>query len=207
MNYLYWQEISFFLNELDKEKVAFEKGSMNPEEMENSRTKMMNTLENLKYGLEQRMDKYQASLILFPIVAATDEKMRVFDYNTSNKVIWSPLQKDFFSSYNAGEIFFKSLDDILDDPNVPNIVFQVYFAMLKRGFQGKYKDSKTQIAKYLDMLKDKIPVFAQSKKKITAPLPKETQKKTWIKKWHCYGLSFVLFFLTFGFLKFFAKLQ
>ena len=110
MNYLYWQEISFFLNELDKEKAIFEKGNMHPEELENSRTTMLNTLESLKYSLEQRMDKYQASLVLYPIVAATDEKMGIYDHN--NKVRWSPLQKDFFSSYNAGEIFFKSLDDI-----------------------------------------------------------------------------------------------
>ncbi|MBA2368458.1 MAG: DotU family type IV/VI secretion system protein [Candidatus Protochlamydia sp.] len=206
MNYQYWQEISFFLNALDKERVVFEKGSMNAEGMENTRTKMMHTLETLKSGLEQRMDKYQASLVLFPIVAATDEKMQAYDYN-STKVKWPTLQKDFFSSNNAGEIFFKSLDDILDDPNIPNIVFQVYYAMLKRGFQGKYKDSKTQIAKYLDMLKDKVPVFVPLKKKSTAQLPSEVQKKSWIKKWHCYSLSLFLFLLTFGFLKVFAKLQ
>lgn len=206
MNYLYWQEISFFLNALDKEKVAFEKGSMNAEGMENSRTRMMNTLESLKSGLEQRLDKYQASLVLFPIIAATDEKMQAYDYN-STKYKWPTLQKDFFASNIGGEIFFKSLDDILDDPNIPNIIFQVYYAMLKRGFLGKYKDSKTQIAKYLDMLKDKIPVFVPAKKKVVTQLSNDLQKKVWIKKWHCYGLSLVIFLLTFGFLKVFATLQ
>ncbi|MCE2983460.1 MAG: DotU family type IV/VI secretion system protein [Parachlamydia sp.] len=206
MNYLYWQEISFFLNELDKERGVFEKSPMHTEDMDRSRDKMTNTLETLRSGLEQRMDKYQASLVLFPIVAALDEKMQAYDYN-SNKIKWAPLQKDFFSSYNAGEIFFKSLDDILDDPNIPNIVFQVYYAMLKRGFQGKYKDSKTQIAKYLDMLKDKVPVFIPPKKKAAAQHTLETQKKSWIKKWHCYSLSFALFAVTFGCLKLFAKFQ
>lgn len=206
MNYQYWQEISFFLNELDKERVIFEKGAMNLDEMDNSRKKMMSKLESLKSSLEQRMDKYQASLVLFPIVAATDEKMQAYDYN-STKIKWSTLQKDFFASNTAGEIFFKSLDEILDDPNIPNIVFQVYYAMLKRGFQGKYKDSKTQIAKYLDMLKDKVPVAVQSKKKVPNTLSSDNQKKTWLKKWHCYSFSLVMSLMIFGFLKIFAKFQ
>lgn len=205
MNYLYWQEISFFLNAFDKEREIFEKSSMDARAMESTRTNIANTVEILKSSLEQRFDKYQASLILFPIVAGLDEKMQAYDYN-SNKIKWDPLQKDFYSSYNAGEIFFKSLDDILDDPNIPNIVFQIYFAMLKRGFQGKYKDSKTQIAKYLEMLKDKIPVSNPVKKKITTNISNENQKKSWMKVWHCYSLSLVMVLMTFGVLKLFATL-
>lgn len=205
MNYLYWQEISTFLNDIDKEKVLFEKGSMNAEAMENTRTKMTQLVEVMKSSLEQRMDKYHASLIIFPIVAAIDEKMQGYDYN-SNKIKWTPLQKDFYAAYNAGEIFYKSLDEILDDPNIPNIVYQVYYTILKRGFQGKYKDSKTHIGKYLDMLKDKIPVVTSTEKKAaSAHATALKPKKTWLKKWHCYGFSCVLALATFGLLSIIAQ--
>ena len=200
MNYLYWQEISHFLNDIDKEKILFEKSSMNTEAMENTRKKMTDLVDVLKSSLEQRMDKYHASLIIFPIVAAIDEKMQGYDYN-SNKSKWMPLQKDFYAAYNAGEIFFKSLDEILDDPNIPNIVYQVNYTILKRGFQRKYKYSKTQINKYLDMLKDKIPRTSQNEVKATiSKVPVVQPKKTWLKKWHCYSFSIAMAIATFGIL-------
>jgi type IV/VI secretion system ImpK/VasF family protein len=195
MNYQYWQEISFYLDELDKERLAFEKNPDSPEMMDATRKTMVNLLGNLRVGLEKQLDKHHASLILFAIVAAVDEKMRSYDFS-SFKVRWAPLQKDFYAAYTAGEVFFKSVDEILDDPNTPNIVYQVYFAMLKRGFQGKYQDSKTQINKYLEMLKDKIPVQAlASKAETTNSLP---QKKRRLKKWHCYSLSAGAFLLLFA---------
>lgn len=205
MNYLYWQEISSFLHDLDKERQVFEKSAMTSESMENTRAKMMNLFEVLKSSLEQRMDKYHASLILFPMVAATDEKMQSYDYN-STKVKWAPLQKDFYAAYTAGEIFFKTLDEILDEPNIPNIVYQVFYAMLKRGFQGKYKDSKTQINKYLEMLKDKIPVEYTHDKKITRAPPPVKSRVTRFKRWHWYSLSVVLAVATFGVLTLIAHI-
>lgn len=196
MNYQYWQEISFYLDALDKEKAAFEKNPDTLESMEATRKAMGHLLENLRTGLEKQLDKHHTSLILFAIVAAIDEKMQGYDFNTF-KARWTPLQKDFYSAYTAGEVFYKSIDEILDDPNTPNIVYQVYYAMLKRGFQGKYQDSKTQIAKYLDMLKDKIPVAALAAKAEVqnTALP---QKKRRLKKWHYYALSTSLFLFIFG---------
>ncbi|MCE5319466.1 MAG: DotU family type IV/VI secretion system protein, partial [Parachlamydia sp.] len=163
MNYQYWQEISFYLDELDKERANFEQNPDSPEVIDATRKTMVGLLENMRAGLEKQLDKHHTSLIMFAIVAAVDEKMQSYHYNAS-KVRWVPLQKDFYAAYTAGEVFFKSIDEILDDPNTPNIVYQVYYAMLKRGFQGKYVDSKTQINKYLEMLKDKIPVASMAPK-------------------------------------------
>lgn len=206
MNYLYWQEISFYLNDLDKERLAFEKNAITLSTMEYTRKKMTTLLEHLKSSLEQRLDIHHSSLIVFAIIAAIDEKMQGYDYN-DNKVKWAPLQKDFYSAYTAGEVFFKSLDEILDDHKIPNIVYQVYYLMLKRGFQGKYKDSKTQIAKYLDMLKDKIPVVNEVVKKESNPIANSKVKKTLFKKWHYYALSLSLSAAVFAFLMVIARFQ
>jgi type VI protein secretion system component VasF len=132
--------------------------------------------------------------------------MQGYDFNTS-KVKWAPLQKDFYAAYNAGEIFFKSLDEILDEPNIPNIVYQVYYTMLKRGFQGKYKDSKTQISKYLEMLKDKIPIPNTVEKKVVTNIHVAKTKKTTLTKWRWYGLSVSLAVVTFGLLTLIARFQ
>lgn len=206
MNYLYWQEISFYLNELDKERAAFEKTAITASTMDYTRKKMTTLLEDLKTSLEQRLDIHHSSLIVFAIIAAIDEKMQGYDYN-DNKVKWPPLQKDFYSAYTAGEVFFKSLDEILDDHKVPNIVYQVYYLMLKRGFQGRYKDSKTQLAKYLDMLKDKIPVAPVVVKKENVSTPVSKAKKTLLKRWHYYVLSLGLTVAVFAILMLIARFQ
>lgn len=189
MNYQHWQEISFYLNELDRERIGFEKNAINEESIEPVRKKMMTLVEHLKTSLELRIDKHHTSLIIFAIVASVDERMQSYDYSES-KVRWTPLQKDFYSAFNAGEIFFKSLDEILDDTNIPNIVYQVFYSMLKRGFQGKYRESKTQIAKYLDMLEDKIPTnHVENGKKEKENPSTFKQKEGFLKKWHYYCLS------------------
>lgn len=206
MNYQYWLEISFFLRDIDQERNAFEKNSITPEAMENARKNMTDLADGLRSSLEKRLDKHHASLIIFSLVAAIDEKMQGYDYNT-NKVKWTPLQKDFYAAYNAGEIFYKSLDEILDDPDIPNIVYQVYYSMLKRGFQGKYRDSKTQISKYLDMLRDKIPLVNHVENKAEDVTPMMAPKRTNLKKWHCYGLSLTCAAVTFGLLFFIARIQ
>ena len=206
MSYQHWQEISFFLNDLDKERMLFEKNTITPESMESTRKKMTHLIETVISSLEKKLEKQHVSLITFAIVAALDEKMQGYDYHTS-KVRWAPLQKDFYSAYTAGEIFYKSLDEILDDPNIPNIVYQVYYMMLKRGFQGKYRDSKTQIAKYLEMLRDKIPVATTIAKKEPTSVISPQVKKTKLKKWHCYSFSLGLAAVSFGILVLIARFQ
>lgn len=194
MNYQYWQEISFYLDELDKERLNFEKQLDQPSTMEATRKAMIILLENLKVGLEKQLDKHYAALIQFALVAAFDERMQAYDYNAS-KVKWAPMQKDFYAAYTAGEVFYKTVDEILEDPNTPGIVYQVYYAMLKRGFKGKYLESKTQIAKYMEMLKDKIPHEATPQKNETATF--QQQKKRRLKRWHCYAASAGLFLMVF----------
>ncbi len=196
MSYQYWQEISFYLDELDKERVDFEKTPDSPAAMESTRKKMVTLLENMRAGLEKQLDKHYASLIQFAIVAAVDEKMQSYEYNAS-KARWAPMQKDFYAAYTAGEVFYKSIDEILEDSNTPAIVYQVYYAMLKRGFKGKHQESKTQIAKYMDMLRDKIPAAtATTQKEETAmTMP---QKKRRLKRWHCYAFSAGLFLFVFA---------
>lgn len=190
MSYPYWQEISFYLDELDKEKSTFETSSRSGEDMDNARKSMAQLIDNLRMSLEKRLDVHYASLVIFAIVASMDEKMQSFDFN-SPKVRWAPLQKDFYAAYTAGEVFFKSIDEILEDPNTPNVVFQVYYYMLKRGFQGKYQDSKTQISKYLDMLRDKIPVAVTTASKQEA-LMEGPRKKELLRVWHYCALSTLL---------------
>lgn len=201
MNFRHWQDISFYLSEIDKEKNDFRRTHISPESLDATRKKISHILEQLKGELDQKINKDYVSLILFAIVAGVDEEMQSFDYNHL-KIRWVPLQKDFYSAYTAGEVFFKSIDDILDNPNIPILVHEVFYYILKRGFQGKYRDSKTQLQKYLDLLKQKIPnIPSPPKPVLTEEIASSKQK---LKPWYYYGLAtlfsatlyFSLYFLS-----------
>jgi len=188
MSYQQWQDISFYLNEINQEKAAFAKGLITPELIETAKSKISLILDLLKNSLELKLGKEHSSLILFAIVAAVDEEMQGFNYNHL-KVRWTPLQKDFYSAYTAGEVFFKTIDEILDNPSIPSMVYESFYFILKSGFKGKYRDSKTQLTKYLDLLRQQIQVISPAPKPAPAEetLPIHQTKK--LGKWHYYGLA------------------
>jgi type IV/VI secretion system ImpK/VasF family protein len=195
MSYPLWQEISFYLSEIDKEKSLFEKQGFNPEAVEGMRKKISDFFDELKGSLEQKLDKNHASLILFALVASIDEDMQRVDYSHP-KVRWNPLQKDFQGSYTGGEVFFNTIDHILDNPKVPSIVYEVFYFMLKRGFQGKYRESKTQLLKYIDLLKQKIPVNTPVDRDVHAGPARVQSTRGKTTKGRYYTAAAILFFLT-----------
>ncbi len=194
MNYPHWQEISFYLNEVQKEQSAFTSKPITTESMEETRRSIAALIDQLRGALEQKLDKENAALAVFSIVALVDEEMQGYDYNKI-QARWAPLQKDFYGAYTAGEVFFEKTNKILDDPSVPSIVYEIFYFVLKKGFKGKYRDSKTQLYKYMQLLKDKIPVVHPKVDEIelSPPYPKPEKHK----KWKYYGWAFSAFALIY----------
>jgi type IV/VI secretion system ImpK/VasF family protein len=144
--------------------------------------------------------------VLFAIIAAVDEEMQAFDYNQL-KVRWNPLQKDFYSAYTAGEVFFKTIDETLDDPKIPSMVYEVFYFMLKRGFKGKYRDSRTQLTKYLELLEKKIPIIPSNVKAAAPETSTAYQRAVKRKKWHYYALAVALVVVVYFPLYIFSNLD
>lgn len=186
MSYQYWPEISFYLKEIEREKL-FLTIKPNTEQVEATRKNIKDLLDVLKTNLEQTLQKQNTSLILFAIVALIDEEMQRCLFE-NGRLTWPPLQKDFYGAYNAGEIFYKTIDDIIDEPKTPTIVYEVYYFILKRGFKGKHRDSKTQIAKHLDLLRDKIPLVTTSIKD-QSDVQRSGARKARVKKTHYYLIA------------------
>ena len=184
-NYHLWPEISSCLNHIENEKRKLTKETVNLDTLTAVREGISQHVEQLQLSFEQELDKHFASLSIFAIVAYIDEKLQrhVLDLRQGN---WAPLQKDFYGAYNAGELFYETIDKIIDDSQVPPIVPEVFYFILKKGFQGKYRDSKTQIAKYLEILKDKIPVAKEVNETSGLEAPSSRFKKK-IKTWHYYA--------------------
>lgn len=194
MSSQFWPEISTCLNEVEKEKVALSKKNINLDVITTARDNINRIVDQLRVSLEQSLDKHYASQVLFAVVAYLDEQIQSYllEKGQGN---WVPLQKDFYGAYNAGSLFYDTIDKLVEDHQVPEIVFRIFYFILKKGFVGKYRDSKTHINKYLDILKDKISIT----------LPKENgnslkvnnyQTKKKIKPWHYYATACVAGFVV-----------
>ncbi len=190
----FWTETSVCLDEVEKEKKRLKRDSIDLDTLSSVRENINHRLEILRLGYEQSLEKQYASLALFAVVAFIDEDIQrhLLNMNQGN---WDPLQKDFYGAYNAGELFYETIDKTIDDVQVPSIVLEVFYFILKKGFLGKYRDSKTHITKYLDILKGKIEVV--SPEQIGSQGSKEVEiTKRRFKKWHYYtgavALSFCL---------------
>ncbi|GAB5411021.1 MAG: hypothetical protein ChlgKO_01350 [Chlamydiales bacterium] len=196
MSSQYWPEISSCLEEVEKEKQLIDHKRVEQNQIDMLKTKTSKILEELKVTLDKSLELSHSSLIQFALISYIDEQMQNFAHKQI-KIHWAPLQQDLFGAHNAGEIFFKSCDDILEDRQTPSIVYEVYYFILKRGFKGRHKETKTQIAKYLELLQDRIATA-----KITRNDPPEitTQKKEHrLKPKHYYTIAAaasLLFILT-----------
>jgi len=160
---------------------------MNLDVITTARENMNRHIEQLRLSLEQALDKNYASHILFALIAYFDEEVQrhLLEKGQGN---WVPLQKDFYGAYNAGSLYYETIDKVIEDSQAPEIVFRVFYFILKKGFMGKYRDSKTHINKYLEILKERItfepPVHLQKEMR-----PQSLHLKQKIKSWHYYAAA------------------
>ncbi len=184
MSCQFWPEISICLNEVEKEKDALTKKAINLDMITIARENINRYIEQLRLSLEQSLEKQHSSQILFALVAFVDEDIQryLIEKGLGN---WVPLQKDLYGAYNAGTLYYESIDKIIEDPSIPEIVHRVFYFILKKGFMGKYRDSKTHIKKYLEILKNRISVATPiyQHKEMHTNLANLRQK---IKPWHYY---------------------
>jgi len=184
MSCQFWPEISICLNEVEKEKLSLTKKAINLDVLTGARENINRQIDQLRVSLEQSLEKPHASQILFAIVAYFDEEIQRY-LSEKGQGNWVPLQKDLYGAYNAGNLYYETIDKIIEDPNVPEIVFRVFYFILKKGFLGKYRDSKTHIKKYMEILKEKISVTTPTHlQKELKPSPFQTRQK--VKPWHYY---------------------
>ncbi len=74
----------------------------------------------------------------FALVAFTDES--ILGSNWSGKSFWlaNPLAMELFKTFNAGEEFFKYLDELRQRTHLNLEALEVYYLCLALGFKGKY---------------------------------------------------------------------
>ena len=112
-------------------------------------------LDFLRAQLSEEFTERDSYFVLFPIVALFDELVQI-RFLDINQVSWPPLQKELFQIDDAGEIFYETLEEILQKPQTLPFIYEVYYFCLNHGFKGRYNDNPLKINEYLKELRKKI---------------------------------------------------
>lgn len=145
------------------------------EDMIALRAELRNQLDFLKVALNGMHSEHDTYMILFPIVAQIDEIIQNNILNSIN-LNWPLLQKELFQIENAGEVFYEILDDILNKPQTPTSVYEVYYFCLRYGFRGRHESNPAKIVDYIQRLREKIEEHGEN------GIPLETDSIGQIKK-------------------------
>lgn len=153
-----WSEVFCYWQEVEQQKNSYLLRKHSQENMEMLRSSLISILGQMKENLQHNLNERYLDMMLFAFIAFLDEEMQRLMLTSHSQAIWTPIQQEFYNTSNAGELFYKALDDALDDTTLPSIVFEVYYFVLKRGFRGKYAKAPTRIGRYLDFLSKRITV-------------------------------------------------
>lgn len=80
-----------------------------------------------------------ARLASFAVVAFLDESLQISSDSIFSDWKRLPLQQELFKTGNAGEEFFRALEDLRRRPDTPQLadLLEVYYLCLLLGFQGR----------------------------------------------------------------------
>jgi type IV/VI secretion system ImpK/VasF family protein len=101
----------------------------------------------LRAELGQMVTERECYLVLFPIVLCLDEIIQTRYMNV--EMSWPLLQREFFQVDKGGELFYETLDELLDGAHRSPVILEVFYFCLSIGFKGKYNGDEERIAAYM----------------------------------------------------------
>ena len=158
-NIIIWQKFIKLSNFLNNARTNQLKTIINDaEKIIEFRGTLQNYINDLSNTSMQILGVKTAYYINFAVVAFCDEVISVLF--ARNELSWPKLQKDIYDTENGGEKFYNLLDQIIEQPTFPKIVYQVYYYLLCDGFKGVLVD-ETKKSKffYVSKLKELLGSF------------------------------------------------
>jgi type VI secretion system protein ImpK len=90
-------------------------------------------------ALQNGVDTKAVAEAKYAVVAFIDETILSSDWSGADQWMNTPLQLEFYDQFDAGEVFFDRLYELLDEPNAHAEALEVYHLCMALGFQGKYQ--------------------------------------------------------------------
>jgi type IV/VI secretion system ImpK/VasF family protein len=109
----------------------------------------------LKSELTTRLNEREVYLTLFALVVHLDEIVRT-SFPEADRGTWPLLQQELFDTDRGGELFYQSLDELLETQKLRPVVYQVYYFCLSLGFRGKYAHEPEKRSQLVRKLRDTL---------------------------------------------------
>lgn len=77
--------------------------------------------------------------IVYPLICFIDETVLSNPGKCRESWLNNPLQLHLYGELNAGEKFYKMIDEIMNSEFVNSEILEIYYICLSLGFEGKYK--------------------------------------------------------------------
>jgi type VI secretion system protein ImpK len=126
-------------------------------------------LDALRDNLNRELTENETYLVMFPLVLLCDE-MVMCRLSKAQQTSWSLLQSELFQINYGGDVFYDFVDERLDKPDTPPIVFEVLYFCLAAGFVGKFGESGSKVQRYRTLLSEQLAAS-------TAPLAERKRRR------------------------------
>lgn len=144
---------------------------IDPETLSRLRAELRAKLDALKDSLSKELSESEVYLVMFPLVLLCDEMMMT-RLPKEQQTLWFLLQSELFQINYGGDVFYDFVDERLQKPDTPHLVFEVLYYCLSAGFVGKFGFDGSKVQRYKGLLCERIP-GATPRKKRRAREPKQ----------------------------------
>lgn len=128
------------------------------------RSELRTRLDSLKDSLLKELTEAEVYLAMFPLVLLCDE-MVMARLPKQQQTLWFLLQSELFQINYGGDVFYDFIDERLQKPDTPPMVFEVLFYCLSSGFVGKFGFDGSKVQRYKALLCERIPGAVPPRKK------------------------------------------
>ncbi len=112
-------------------------------------------LDTLRDQLHRELTENETYLVMFPLVLLCDE-MVMIRLPKAQQTSWPLLQSELFQINYGGDVFYDFVDERLDKPDTPSMVFEVLYFCLAAGFVGKFGESSGKVQRYRTLLAEQL---------------------------------------------------
>ncbi|MES9906642.1 MAG: DotU family type IV/VI secretion system protein [Sedimenticola sp.] len=154
MSYKQWGALAKLLTDIRKIAVNFTPTSAGHDQQGQivaDRRRILLLVKNFKHQLIGTLGQSTTHQVIVPLIFALDEWL-IKKYFVNRYDQWPLLQRSVFKTTNGGRLFYRRLDGLLIQQNVPPFVYQSYYFWLKYGFCGMYFDAPQTRQQYLRKL-------------------------------------------------------
>lgn len=158
------------------------------EQLSGLRVQVRARLEQLWRALEGELgiDRIRRALVIYfdeRVMSLLPEHLRLS---------WPLLQTEITRSTSGGSDFFRHIDEVLDDPKAPSLVFEVYYFCLEHGFVGMHVHEPQRIEEFKRRLAPRIDLPPVTRVGLWTPEETEGMPPRPWPLWVYYGIAFLV---------------